>query len=268
METFCLVLVAVILIVYFVITETLDWIGRASVIKDHFPKVPEFLERRSFRVVLLLIAIALLIRVIVDRKNPTIPLAIPAATVVNSAPSLPNPAPAPTPDKEGVTPLPKAKSARRPPSETADEIIANSPKPSIYGEDETPRQTISAPYGIAIGGGNVDHPTVNNYGQQPPRGEWKQSGPTYEEGRGYKNTVTFAVDKAVPSPQFAITCDAPCNIASSSDVRGVGYNMVMGKILSDRKVVVQFDRLAPNSTVTVVLSSPSTFTVTDVGIEQ
>ena len=54
MEKAFLISSAALLVVYFIITETLDWVGRIEVIRDHFPRFPEFFERRTFRVALLL----------------------------------------------------------------------------------------------------------------------------------------------------------------------------------------------------------------------
>jgi hypothetical protein len=69
MEKVFLIGGAILLVGYFIFTETLDWVGRIEVIRDHFPKFPEFLEKRIFRVALLLVAIGLLIRVATESNN-------------------------------------------------------------------------------------------------------------------------------------------------------------------------------------------------------
>jgi hypothetical protein len=64
MQKATLIIGAALLVSYFLFTEILDWIGRLDVIRAYFPRFPAFLERRTFRVVLLLVAIALLVRVV------------------------------------------------------------------------------------------------------------------------------------------------------------------------------------------------------------
>ncbi len=80
MEKAFLISSAALLVVYFIITETLDWVGRIEVIRDHFPRFPEFFERRTFRVALLLVAIALLIRVATERDGKKVATAPPSPT--------------------------------------------------------------------------------------------------------------------------------------------------------------------------------------------
>ena len=191
---------------------------------------------------------------------------VPQQSAGTQAPAPSAQQPTPTPSSEGVVPIPKAKQLRQ--RERNDQVVDRQTAKQTTHSAMIPQQTISAPNGIAIGGGTVSNPIVNNYGAQPPRGGWQQSGPTYVEGQGYKNTVTFAVDRTAVMPQFVITCDAPCKIASSSDVRGLGFNQLTGKTIDDHRVAVEFSKLAPNSTVTVVLSATSTFTVTDVALER
>jgi hypothetical protein len=64
MQKATLIIGAALLVSYFIFTEILDWIGRLDVIRAYFPRFPAFLERRAFRVALLLVAIALLVRVV------------------------------------------------------------------------------------------------------------------------------------------------------------------------------------------------------------
>jgi hypothetical protein len=116
MEKVLLIGGAVLLVAYFIFTETLDWVGRMEVIRDHFPKFPEFLERRIFRVALLLVAIALLIRVATERdgKKAETDAApshasskaerLPEAKKNEPPPNQPNIGPQVTPIPNGITP--------------------------------------------------------------------------------------------------------------------------------------------------------------------
>jgi hypothetical protein len=147
MERVFLVCVAVILGLYFVVTEWLDWIGRIGVIREHFPRIPEILERRSFRVVLLLLAIALLVRVITDHGNPSIaPVAVTEPRPVATQPSA-LPAPSGSP-QAGVQSKPKPKqhahnnqNKPKPAPATvikgADNTVVGNDTPSIEGNGNT-----------------------------------------------------------------------------------------------------------------------------------
>jgi hypothetical protein len=95
---------AILLVAYVVVTETLDWVGRIDLIRARFPRLPGFLERRSFRAILLIVAIGLLIRVATEHatknieagsaspttSSPTTSQA-PTSTPVTTSPSLAGP---------------------------------------------------------------------------------------------------------------------------------------------------------------------------------
>lgn len=66
MEKAILIASAAVLVAYVIFTETLDWLGRIDLIRDHFPKFPELLERRLLRLVLVLVAIGLLVRIALE----------------------------------------------------------------------------------------------------------------------------------------------------------------------------------------------------------
>jgi hypothetical protein len=86
MEKIILVGSAVLLVAYFILTETLDWIGRIEVICDHLPRSTALLGSRPFRTALLLVAVGLLIRVATEGRGA-------AGVVTQSAPSASQPAP-------------------------------------------------------------------------------------------------------------------------------------------------------------------------------
>lgn len=66
-----------------------------------------------------------------------------------------------------------------------------------------PQQTINAPNGIAIGGGTVSNPTVNNFGPQPAKVEMSCPDKAQEENEGYTlNCVLYVTAGVVPKLQI------------------------------------------------------------------
>lgn len=114
------------------------------------------------------------------------------------------------------------------------------------GDDDSspePRTSISAPNGIAIGGGNVTNPTVNNYEPAPPKIRVDIEYPTEAEVNSSPPRRGAAAGSDKPSvsvlvtlqgnferPAFAFTCDIPCRLVdqglldtSAGSVSNVGY---------------------------------------------
>jgi hypothetical protein len=86
-----------------------------------------------------------------------------APTKTDTTAQATQPTAAPTPT---TPPKKKAKKAANAPDDATAPITATVPPATV-----PPSPTVNyAPNGIAISGENVDHPTVNNYGAQPPRG--------------------------------------------------------------------------------------------------
>jgi len=117
-EKVVLVCSAILLVAYFIFTETLDWVGRIEVIRDHFPKFPEFLERRIFRIALLVVAIILLIRVATERDDKKVEIGVSPNPTAQAAPATEPKKNAPVPSQPDVAPqikpIPAAKPAKRP----------------------------------------------------------------------------------------------------------------------------------------------------------
>jgi len=106
---------------------------------------------------------------------------------------------------------------------------------------------ISAPNGIAIGGGAVENPTVNNlYNMPRPLPEMTLTVtegtrrmvhvyPAYLEMRvpieqrtklqNPHKIIEITVDRNFMNPAFMITCDHPCGIAPSSSIGGASNEM-------------------------------------------
>lgn len=101
-----------------------------------------------------------------------------------------------------------------------------------------PTTVISAPNGIAIGGGTVENPTVNNLYNMPEPlpglvlnvatgkrsmvhiyPEWLETRVSPEQRTRLQNPhkiVEITVDRNFTNPSFAITCDRPCGFAPAS----------------------------------------------------
>ena len=77
---------------------------------------------------------------------------------------------------------------------------------------EQKRQVISAPNGIAIGGGTVNNPTVNNYGPPLPHVTWSilKDKLTVQAGSNPQTWVHISIDRDFSGPRFAVICDRPC----------------------------------------------------------
>lgn len=88
MERVIWIAVTVLLVLYTLATEILDWTGRIEVIRTYFPKFPEFLEKRAVRVVLLLVAVGLLYRVVAEggQEKPEVMSSNSTSSVSRSAP--------------------------------------------------------------------------------------------------------------------------------------------------------------------------------------
>src|SRR6266851_2166738 len=222
MEKWFLIIAAVLLILYFIFTETLDWVGRLEVIRQYFPKFPEFLERRVFRVIILLVAIALLIRVATEHGSNktgvssvptdvhTQPVTIPTPTVV---PITPPPSPAVTKIKPKPKPLTPAPSVDTP-----------------AAASEQPKQVAqNCPNGICIGGENSGSPTVNNFGPPPVSLSvtWGLSPDPLSTCTGLTTNVTITPNQAVSPPvQIAFDVDTPVLVFPDVSVKDAG--VVMG----------------------------------------
>ena len=90
------------------------------------------------------------------------------------------------------------------------------------GQDDTkpsaPRVQVSAPNGIAIGGGIVNNPTVNNFGPPPPPTPTVTiciSHPIPTNGAQYQTVFTFKTDVEIMEPWYALLFDGPVGDGSA-----------------------------------------------------
>ena len=127
-----------------------------------------------------------------------------------------------TPKPPAATPMP-----RRRETPTAGTAIQqeskgdNSPNIATAG-DSSPIAiapiTLNAPQGIAIGGGNVTNPIVNNYVPEPNL-TWTQE-QSKVDGSPVA-VIIFSLDHAMEIPAFGAFCDRPCE---SVDLTVAGFS--------------------------------------------
>jgi hypothetical protein len=105
---------------------------------------------------------------------------------------------------------------------------AESQKPESQ-ESKVP--VVSAPNGIAIGGGNVINPTVNNFGPPPPNVAWEylndhpMRGPMgpLPESPHPRRWIKISIDGTFLDAKFAVFCDRPCKaVTAEVDVGNAG----------------------------------------------
>jgi hypothetical protein len=83
-----------------------------------------------------------------------------------------------------------------------------------------PAQINNAPYGIAISGGVVTNPTVNN-GPPTPRLSWSVvNRPQPENAKHPRAYVKISLDKSLVDAKFAVTCDRACNAVETGPLPG------------------------------------------------
>lgn len=121
--------VTIVLVVFSVFGLVFDWLGKL----ERYPKVEKIVEARLLRTVLLIVAIILLVGVFQD------------INAVREDLKVPPPAPKTPPAPVFIVEYPATRSN------------ANPQRPSVA------QQVNNAPNGIAIGGGTVTNPTVNNF---------------------------------------------------------------------------------------------------------
>ena len=83
------------------------------------------------------------------------------------------------------------------------------------------RVDVSAPHGIAIGGGTVTNPTVNNFTPPAPRVFWSVVDTEQPEDRKRPRTsVKIYLDRAFVDAKFAVRCDRPCDAIGTGSCPG------------------------------------------------
>lgn len=176
MRTLALVVLGGIAILYFAVTEALDWAGRFEYMQTHFPRLLKWSERKRWRVILALVGLCLLGTAIYDLSKQSRAVKRPQVFKETQSESAPPPTPqsnqtVKTANAASPTPGPRhQKGSKNQEREPHKLMPAEKPEESKAARGPTPQQPasiISAPNGIAIGGGLVANPTVNNFGPAP-----------------------------------------------------------------------------------------------------
>ncbi len=172
MHTLVLVVLGGLAVVYFAATESLDWAGRFEYMQAHYPGLLKWSEHQRYRVILALVGVCLLGTAIYELSKESHDVKVPQVfreTQPKSALALTpglnqtvNPANAKLPKPR----LRHQKGKKNQERESQKLMPAEKPGESKAASAPSPQQPlpmISAPHGIAIGGGNVSNPTVNNF---------------------------------------------------------------------------------------------------------
>jgi cytoskeletal protein RodZ len=127
---------------------------------------------------------------------------------------------------------------------------------NVTGNNNRTEPIAIAPNGIAIAGGTVTNPTVNNYAPTPPHVTWKMT--TNEKG----TVVTINSDKMFSNALFTVTCDSPCKYASMS--MGVYAMMSTDRQVNDRTWEFGVSQFNPAGTLEIQFSGDPGFKIMEV----
>lgn len=155
-----MVVVAIVLFLYAIITESLDWLGRMDIIEQRWPKLGAFAESRKLRLAIFLIGIALLVRVLMESH----PVAYPSKETAKSPaaePSKTNTATGAT--GQTVSPIPQPSFGTRMALPDGRTIISLTPEELQAAHDRNTAEQFNRLLGgvwIKISG-----KVINNYGR-------------------------------------------------------------------------------------------------------
>jgi hypothetical protein len=112
-------------------------------------------------------------------------------------------------------------------SDKLDEILEALSRLNQTAASNAPVQVNSAPNGIAIGGGTVSNPTVNNYGPVLPQVSWKieEGTPLPERATHPAVWIHISIDRPFLDAKFAVVCDRPCHGVDSQIIAPYGGYM-------------------------------------------
>jgi hypothetical protein len=136
------------------------------------------------------------------------------------------------------------------------------PNNNVTGNNN--QTTAIAPNGIAISGGNVTNPTVNNFGPPPLQLSWSVSDLPSQEASSFAKTVTVKSNVYYAPVNVAIFCDTEVDGVSPT---GASMGVVIGNINNDKKswwVRLSSPPITPDSPLTVLVKSSRPFNVVSV----
>jgi hypothetical protein len=152
---------------------------------EKYPNIKKVAESGTTYVVLLIVAIILLTGVFQNVNA--------VREALNVPPPSPKAPPAPIIQIQEPTPI----------------IVRNAP---LKPDTKPPVQINSAPNGIAIGGGNVANPTVNNFGPPPAHLNYTEEviSPVQANGEGFKvMKIHVTTDRSIPGAIIGIRFSGP-----------------------------------------------------------
>jgi hypothetical protein len=91
---------------------------------------------------------------------------------------------------------------------------------AVAEQPPAPVPTNNCPNGICISGGQVDHPTVNNFGAPPPEATWGVESIDNTHPGIYRVKIWVQMKNDFLDPGFIAYCDRPCS-ADLPDLGGV-----------------------------------------------
>lgn len=159
------------------------------------------------------------------------------------------------------------KASPRPVAKPINQTSRNTPEATA--SSVTPQTVISAPGGIAIGGGTVINPQVNNYGEPPPpplslrfTAEPQPVNPSATFP--YSSMVTIYVNRVWEEPSVAVICDGT---VGDVQIGGISFYSYMGVADSDPRIGLarrQGPPVTPDNPMVVLIYSKEPVKVIDV----
>jgi hypothetical protein len=143
-------------------------------------------------------------------------------------------------DKKTNSPAPNSQAPEKQPP--VKEGLAGKHSENAPAKNE---QINNAPGGIAISGGTVSNPTVNNFGPPPAVIRWIPVARTPpQDARFPRSYIELALDHSLESAKFAVVCDKPCEAVSHEPPMGV--SQVNYGTIPDQPDVAVFAFISPN----------------------
>jgi len=135
---------------------------------------------------------------------------------------------------------------------------------NAVGNNNQTAPTANAPNGIAITGGTVTNPTVNNFGPPPLQITWSVSDTPPRGNFSFAKAVTVRTNVYYSPVYLAIFCDADVDDVI---LTGVSMGVTIGYVNNDKKswyVRITGPPVTPDSPLTIVVESSKPFNVLEV----
>ena len=196
-------------------------------------------------------------RLNLEKPTPMVP---PRSAPVATTPQIPSPENSEAP-KKALTSQ-RTKVTVKGDRNTAGNNVAGNR--NIVGNDNQTGAIANAPNGIAITGGSVTNPTVNNFGPSPLQLVWSVGEMPENRPNIFEKTVTIKSNTYYSPVNIVILCDSEIENASPF---GVSIGASAYPITEDKKswfLRVLNPPVTPDSPMTVLVQSKKPFKVLDV----